>query len=84
MERLKTSDRKVVGSKETTKRLERSQVKVVYVAMDAQERVITPVLRLAEERGVEIVRVPSMAELGQAAGIKVGAATAAILTDTAV
>ncbi len=51
----------------------------MYIAQDADRRVTDPVLRAARERGLEVVEVPSMAALGRACGIAVGAATAAII-----
>ncbi|MBC7335654.1 MAG: ribosomal L7Ae/L30e/S12e/Gadd45 family protein, partial [Clostridia bacterium] len=57
------------------------QAKVVYVACDAEERVIAPLLALCREKAVEVIRVNSMAELGRACGIEVGSAAAAIIED---
>jgi large subunit ribosomal protein L7A len=51
----------------------------VFIAQDADRRVVEPVLRAAREQSVEIVEVASMVALGRACGIAVGAATAAIL-----
>jgi large subunit ribosomal protein L7A len=79
MERLKNARIKVVGTKQTQKAIEKGQTQVVYVARDAEERIISPIARLCEEKGLELVPVDSMAELGKACGIKVGAAAAAAL-----
>ena len=54
-------------------------MQVVYIAEDAERCITSPLLRICEEKGFEIVYVDSMKELGKACGIKVGAATAAIL-----
>ncbi len=70
---------KVVGTKQTTKALQREQVAVLYLAKDAEKRITEPLETLALEKGVQIIRVPTMKELGRAFGIEVGAATAAIL-----
>jgi len=78
-ERLAGAKAKTVGTKQTLKALQKGQAGMVFVAEDADERVVRDVLRLCEEKGVEVVYVPSMAKLGQACGIEVGAATAAIL-----
>jgi large subunit ribosomal protein L7A len=71
----------VVGLRETTKRLHQNRVQVLYVAVDAEARLIAPLVELAASRGCEIVQVPSMAELGRAVGIEVGAACAALIKE---
>ncbi len=81
MERLKSARKKTVGTKQTTKAVARGAAQLVYIARDAEEKVTAPLLRLCEEKGVEVVFVDSMAELGKTCGIKVGAASAAILRD---
>jgi large subunit ribosomal protein L7A len=71
----------VVGLRETTKRLHQNRVQVLYVAVDADDKLIAPLIELARIRGCEIVRVPGMAELGRAVGIEVGAACAALIKE---
>lgn len=51
----------------------------VFVAADAEPKVVAPVLRAAAERGVAVVEVESMNALGRACGIAVGATAAAVL-----
>ena len=53
----------------------------VYVAKDADERVTDNLLELCREKGVEVIGVESMNELGKACGIHVKAAAAAVLKD---
>lgn len=79
VERLRGAARRAVGTNQTVKAIGRGQAQMVFVAQDADRRVVDPVLRAARERGVAVVEVPSMAALGRACGIAVGAATAAIL-----
>ncbi len=79
LERLKT-ERKVIGIKQTTKAVTKGIAKCVYLADDADERVIAPLERLCTERAVEVVRVPDMHSLGSACSIAVGAAAAAIVS----
>ncbi len=79
MDRLKSTRKKVVGTKQTQKAIEKDQIQVVYVARDADERVVSPIVKLCGERSLELVLVESMSELGKACGIKVGAAAAAAL-----
>ncbi|HET7263099.1 MAG TPA: ribosomal L7Ae/L30e/S12e/Gadd45 family protein [bacterium] len=79
VERLKAAAQRAVGTNQTAKAISRGQARVVFVAQDADRRVTEPLLRAARERGMEVVEVSSMAALGRACGIAVGAAAAAIL-----
>ena len=71
----------VVGLRETTKRLRQDRVQVLYLAQDADVGLIAPLAELARQKGCEIVQVPTMAELGRAVGIEVGAACAALIKE---
>lgn len=75
------SGSKVVGVKQTVKCIKSGKAKTVYVAADADERFVQPVIQLAEENSIEVVTVASMKELGKLCGIDVGAATCAILME---
>ncbi len=79
VERLKQCRRRVVGTKETLKAVEKNEARVVFVARDADEKVTRPVADLCRDRGVEIQSVERLRELGKWCGIKIGAATAAII-----
>ncbi|NLO98162.1 MAG: 50S ribosomal protein L7Ae-like protein [Peptococcaceae bacterium] len=70
---------KVVGLKQTSRALEKGKVKVVYLAQDADSRLLKPIIEMCKAKGIEIREVPTMAELGKACGIKVGAAAASVL-----
>ncbi|HHX86672.1 MAG TPA: 50S ribosomal protein L7Ae-like protein [Firmicutes bacterium] len=76
---IKSARRKVVGTKETLKALEKGEARAVLVARDAESRVVQPVLSLSESQGIEIHYVDEMKELGRACGIKVSAAVAAVI-----
>jgi large subunit ribosomal protein L7A len=76
---LRMARRKAVGTKQTIKALERGEAKAVYLARDADQRITTSVLELCKTNGVEIIYVDTMAQLGKACGIEVGAASVAIL-----
>lgn len=75
----KLDGHKVIGTKQTLRALKNGQVRAVYIARDAEERIVEDVQKLARENDVQIVFVPSMGELGNAFGIEVKAATAALL-----
>lgn len=80
-DRLTGAKAKTVGTKQTLKALQKGEARVVYVARDAEEHVVRDLLKLCREKNVEVVYAESMAKLGQACGIQVGAASAAVLEE---
>lgn len=82
MERLKRAANRTVGTKQTTKAVERGQAQVVFVAADAEPHVTRHLVALCRQKGVEIVEVESMAVLGRACGVEVGTASAGILVES--
>jgi len=70
--------KKTVGFRQTLKAIQKGQARAVYVAMDADRRVIDPVIRVCQARGIPLIQVESMRELGSACGISVNCATAAV------
>jgi len=77
-EELKHATHKTVGLKQTQRALEKGLVQRVYVARDAEAHVLRPILDLCHDLQIQVIQVESMAELGRACGIEVGAAVAAI------
>lgn len=74
---------KVVGVKQSKKVIRDGGAAAVFVAGDAEARIIRPILALCQELEVEVTEVPTMQELGRAAGIDVGAAVVVQLRDAA-
>ena len=72
---------KVVGVKQTIKAIKSGTVKSVYIAKDADNKLLQSVKVLVDENSLELVYVNTMKELGKLCGIDVGAATAAILNE---
>ena len=70
---------KVVGVKQSKKAIREGNAQTVFVADDAEQRVIRPIRDLCCELGVELSEVPTMVELGDAAGIDVCAAVVTLL-----
>ena len=70
---------KVVGAKQTLKALQKGSAKVVYVAEDADERVVRQVIELAKDQGLPIIKVETMIQLGKECNIEVKTATAATI-----
>ncbi len=70
------------GVNETTKAVEREKAKFVVIADDVSPKEIVMHLPvLCDEKGIVYVNVPSKAELGKAAGIKVSASSIAIVDE---
>jgi large subunit ribosomal protein L7A len=78
---LRRGPRRVVGVKQTLKRVNEGRAEVVYLARDADAAVVRSLVTAAELRGVQVTYVDTMAELGRLCGIQVGAAAAAVVRD---
>jgi large subunit ribosomal protein L7A len=70
---------KTVGIKQTTKAVAAGKAKTVFIARDADTKVIDNLINQCNENMLEVVYVDSMKNLGKACGIEIGAAAAAIL-----
>ena len=81
MHRLAQSRAKTVGAKQTLKAVEKGQVEAVYIARDAERRVVEPVAGACRARGIPVTEVESMRVLGRLCGIDVGCACASLLKD---
>ena len=75
---LMTAD-KGVGAKQAKRALRDGRAARLYLAQDADPRVLQPLVQDAVNRGVPLEQVPTMQALGQACGISVGAAVAVLL-----
>ena len=79
LETLKCADR-VIGLKQVRKAVESGRAVRVFLADDADARVIEPIANLCCEQGVAVEHVATMKELGKAACIEVGASAAALVS----
>lgn len=79
LEKLREAPAKTIGTKQTFKALEKDRAAIVFLAQDAEEHVVSGLKEMCLKKGVQIVPVATMKELGDACGIQVGAASAAIL-----
>lgn len=73
------SKNKVVGLKQLRKVLAEGRAAKVFTAQDADPKLAGPIKDACRASGVPMEEVPTMAELGKACGIEVGAAVAALL-----
>lgn len=74
-----TSGNKVVGVKQSRKAIREGHAARVYLACDADPAMTEPLAANCEELGVPVIRDFSMAQLGRACRITVGAAVAVLL-----
>ena len=78
LETLQTVD-KVMGLKQVTKAVKKGRATCVFLAGDADTKVVEPLKSLCEQENVNVVIVATMKELGDACSLEVGTATAAAL-----
>ena len=74
-----SKERFVVGAKQLKKAVKAGRVRCVFLAENADPAVTEPLEELCINNRIQITWVRSMAELGRACGIEVGAAAAAVL-----
>ena len=72
-------EKKVVGTKQAVRCIKNNEVKLMYIAKDAEKHITKSLVELCKEHKIDIVYVDTMKELGEACGIDVSAATVAIL-----
>ena len=70
---------KVVGAKQAKRALRDGRAARLYMAMDADPRLLQPLVQEAVNRQGPGQHGPTMKELGQSCGIAVGAAVAVLL-----
>ncbi len=70
---------KVIGVKQSKKAIRNGRAAKVYIALDAERRVTDPIYELCSETSTPVSEAATMAELGEAVGIDVGAAVVAVL-----
>lgn len=83
LEHLRSAEYRAVGTNQTAKAIRRGRAQLVFVAGDADRRVVDDVLAAARDAGLVVIEIPSMRDLGRACGIAVGAAAAAVLSPSA-
>ena len=71
------NSRVVVGSKQLKKALVNGRARFVCLAENADPDITDPLAQLCLQQDVRLMWIPTMAELGRACGIEVGAAAAA-------
>lgn len=77
---LKNSN-KTIGIKQSLKAVEGGSAQIVYIARDAEEKVVGGLKDLCTRNAIEIIYAESMKQLGKACGIDVGAAVVCVLKE---
>ena len=72
-----SKERIVVGAKQLRKALASGHARSVFLAENADPAITEPIAAVCMASGIELTWVASMADLGRACGIEVGAAAAA-------
>ncbi|TDT46024.1 ribosomal L7Ae/L30e/S12e/Gadd45 family protein [Fonticella tunisiensis] len=78
---IKLPEKRVVGAKQSLKAIKSGNAKIVYVADDADPKIINPIVEACQQTGVELVHIETMQRLGALCGIDVGAAAACVVND---
>ena len=79
LEKLRESNKKVVGTRRLCKAIVAGQVEIAYVAMDADIFIFRQVKDAAINAGIRVEQVETMKMLGEACGVQVPTASAGIL-----
>ena len=76
---LKTPSKRVVGTRQILKKFAQDDIRLLFVADNAQEELRRSLLSLAAEHSAQVICVRTMEDLGRLCGIEVGAAAAGVL-----
>lgn len=71
--------RTVAGTRQALREITRGRARRVYIAMDAQERIISEVRQAAKSANVPVEEISDMAELGRRCRIAVSCAVAVLV-----
>ncbi|MDR7857925.1 ribosomal L7Ae/L30e/S12e/Gadd45 family protein [Tissierella sp.] len=74
-----TKGNKIVGVKQVKRALNSQEIELVFIAEDADNKITDELTKICSEKHIQIIYVESMKKLGDACGIDVNAATAALL-----
>ena len=78
---IKDGKRRTIGARQTSKALNKGELAGIFIAMDAEHRIIKPIIAAAKENNVPIYYVETMKKLGAACEIEVDTAVAGVLKE---
>jgi large subunit ribosomal protein L7A len=70
-----------IGTKQTMKTVELGEAAQVFVAQDADPRMVNRIVLLCNQHDVKLTYIDTMRNLGKACGIGVGAAMAVVVEE---
>ncbi len=80
-DKVKQAKKITVGLKQTMKAMERQQIDEVFIARDADARLLQSIVQACLKGQVPYIEVDSMKQLGRACNIEVGTAVAGTLKE---
>lgn len=75
------NSKRVIGVKQVMKAITKEQVEKIFIAEDADNYILKPLLTISDAKGIQVERIATMVELGNLVHIAVGAAAVALLKD---
>lgn len=78
---IKDGKRRTVGTRETRKALEKGLLEGIFIAMDAEHRLVKPLIAAAKASGISIYYVETMKKLGAVCDVEVDTAIAGVLKE---
>ena len=76
---IKDGKKRTVGTRETRKALEKGLLEGIFIAMDAEHRLVKPLIAAAKASGISIYYVETMKKLGAVCEVEVDTAIAGVL-----
>lgn len=77
-EKVEQAKTLLIGTKQTKKAIKQNDVVEVFIARDADQQIVDPIVTLCKNRGITVSFIENMKQLGKACGIQVSAAMAAL------
>ena len=74
-----TDCNKIVGAKQVKRALKNEEIETVFIAEDAEKDVTNEIAQLCNNEDIQVIYVENMKKLGDACGIDVNAAVAALI-----
>jgi large subunit ribosomal protein L7A len=77
-----SSKNKRIGIKQSIKAVEEMKAQIVFIALDADNKITSRLIEISEQNNVQIEYVDTMKQLGNLCGIDIDASSAVILRDS--
>ncbi|HAE91953.1 ribosomal L7Ae/L30e/S12e/Gadd45 family protein [Tissierella praeacuta] len=73
------ANNKIVGAKQVKRALNSQEIEAVFIAKDAENKITDEIKEICIDKHIQVIYVDNMKKLGDACGIDVNAATAALV-----